>query len=178
MITYEELHKQNHAITEISNVFLYLIENRSMCDTDITCELFFDYVNKVKDHLELQDNHIYTAILRDGDADSILIAENFMSGSREIKRIFHDYQRKWSNPKGRHLRISNYSKFNKETNKMFELVLKRIQDETEKLYPLIRSISGDDDKVASQSITYIYYLTPYRGNFYKIPDALKIAYSR
>ena len=148
MITYEELHEQNHAITEISNVFLYLIENRSMCDTQITCELFFDYVEKVKNHLELQDNHMYTAILRDGDADAKHIAQNFMSGSREIKRIFQDYQKKWSNKKGHQLRISNYPKFNKETNEMFELVLKRIQDETEKLYPLVRSISGDMDRVA------------------------------
>jgi hemerythrin-like domain-containing protein len=148
MITYEELHQQNHAITEISNVFLYLIENRSMCDTQITCDLFFDYVDKVKNHLELQDNHLYTAILHDGDADSKHIAQNFMSGSREIKRIFQDYQKKWSNKKGHYLRISNYQKFNEETNKMFELVLKRIQDETEKLYPLVRSISGDMDKVA------------------------------
>ena len=148
MITYEELHEQNHAITEISNVFLYLIENRAMCDTQITCDLFFDYVNKVKEHLELQDNYLYTAILHDGDADAKHIAQNFMSGSREIKRIFQDYQKKWSNKKGRHLRISNYAKFNKETNEMFELVLKRIQDETEKLYPLVRSISGDMNKVA------------------------------
>ena len=68
MITYQELHKQIHQITEISNVFLYLIENRKMCDTQITCDLFFDYVNKVKHHLEVGDKNIYTAILRDGDA--------------------------------------------------------------------------------------------------------------
>jgi len=148
MITYEELHKQNHAITEISNVFLYLIENRSMCDTNITCDLFFDYVEKVKNHLELQDNHLYTAILRDGNPDSKHVADNFMSGSREIKRIFQNYQKKWSNKKGHSLRISNYANFKKETDEMFELVLKRIQDETEKLYPLVRSISGDMDKVA------------------------------
>jgi len=148
MITYEELHKQNHAITEISNVFLYLIEDRSMCDTKITCDLFFDYVEKVKNHLEIQDKTLYTAILTDGDASSKHVAENFMSGSREIKRIFEHYQKKWSNKKGHNLRISNYGKFNKETNEMFELVLKRIQDETENLYPLVRSISGDMDKVA------------------------------
>ena len=148
MLTYEELHTQNHAITEISNVFLYLIENRAMCDTSITCDLFFDYVDRVKDHLEVQDNHLYTAILRDGTSDAKHIAQNFMSGSKEIKRIFQDYQKKWSNKKGHHLRISNYSLFKKETDEMFNLVLKRIQDETEKLYPLVRSISGDMDKVA------------------------------
>ena len=148
MITYQELHKQIHQITEISNVFLYLIENRKMCDTQITCDLFFDYVNKVKHHLEVGDKNIYTAILRDGDAAAREVADNFLSGSREIKRIFQDYQKKWSKS-GRHeLVISNHDDFVTDTRKMFELVLNRIQSETEQLYPLVRSISGDAQKVA------------------------------
>ena len=148
MITYEELNQQNHAITEMSNVFLYLIQDRAMCDTGIVCDLFFDYVDKVKNHLEVQDNHMYTSILKDGESSDRLVAENFMSGSKEIKRIFQRYLKKWSNTRGHYLRISNYDKFLKETEEMFELVLKRIQDETEHLYPLVRSISGDLEKVA------------------------------
>ncbi|MCK4708215.1 MAG: hypothetical protein KAU21_06325, partial [Gammaproteobacteria bacterium] len=91
MITYEELYQQIHKITEISNVFLYLIEDRSMSDTQITCELFFDYVEKVKSHLELQDIHLYSSILTDGNAEAKNVADNFMSGSIEIKRIFQKY---------------------------------------------------------------------------------------
>ncbi|MDJ0882062.1 MAG: hypothetical protein QNJ56_10480 [Gammaproteobacteria bacterium] len=148
MITYDELHQQIHKITEISNVFLYLIEDRMMCDTDITCDLFFDYVDKVKDHLEVQDKTIYSSILNQGDASAKETADNFMSGSKEIKRIFQSYLKKWSN-KGKHqLVISNYDDFTKETREMFELVLNRIQDETEHLYPLVKSISGDMQKVA------------------------------
>lgn len=148
MITYDELHEQIHKITEISNVFLYLIEDRRMCDTQITCDLFFDYVEKVKNHLEIQDHSLYSAILHDGDAEAKKVAENFMSGSIEIKRIFQRYLRKWSKQGKHQLVISNYPTFNKETQEMFDLVLNRIQDETEKLYPLIRSISGDSKKVA------------------------------
>ncbi|MBT3206665.1 MAG: hypothetical protein HOM14_15845 [Gammaproteobacteria bacterium] len=148
MITYDELYKQIHKITEVSNVFLYLIEERSMCDTQITCDLFFDYVEKVKNHLEIQDNHLYSSILKDGDDKSKKIAENFMSGSIEIKRIFQKYLKKWSHPGKHKLLISNYDKFNDETKEIFEMVLNRIQDETEHLYPLIRSISGNMKKVA------------------------------
>lgn len=148
MITYDELNRQNHEITEISNVFLYLIEKRRMCDTQITCDLFFDYVERVKNHLEIQDNSLYSSILRDGDGESKKIAENFMSGSIEIKRIFQRYLRKWSRPGKHQMVISNYQDFRRETNEMFELVLNRIQDETEHLYPLVRSISGDEKKVA------------------------------
>lgn len=148
MITYDQLNQQNHKITEISNVFLYLIEDRRMCDTQITCDLFFDYVKRVKKHLEIQDNCLYTAILKNGDAESRKISENFMSGSIEIKRIFNRYLRKWSRPGKHQIVISNYTDFHRETNEMFELVLNRIQDETERLYPLVRSISGDEKMVA------------------------------
>ncbi len=148
MVTYQELHEQIHKITELSNVFLYLIENRGMCDTEITCNLFFDYVENVKHHLEVQDKAIFSAILNNGDASAKEIAENFMSGSVEIKRIFNTYLRKWSKQGKHQLVISNYPKFIEETQEMFEIVLNRIQDETEHLYPLIRSISGDMQKVA------------------------------
>ena len=148
MITYDELHQQIHKITEISNVFLYLIEDRMMCDTDITCDLFFDYVDRVKDHLEIQDKTIYSAILNQGDASAKETAENFMSGSKEIKRIFQKYLKKWSKQGKHQLVITNYDDFSRETRGMFELVLNRIQDEVEHLYPLVKSISGDVLKVA------------------------------
>jgi len=148
MTTYQELHEQIHKITEISNVFLYLIEDRRMCDTQITCDLFFDYVARVKKHLEIEDKVIYSSILNDGDASAKEVAENFMSGSIEIKRIFQSYLKKWSKQGKHQLIISNYPDFQKETDEMFEIVLNRIQDETEHLYPLVRSISGNMQKVA------------------------------
>jgi hemerythrin-like domain-containing protein len=150
MITYKELHEQIHKITEISNVFLYLIEERSMCDTQITCDLFFDYVGRVRKHLEVQDNYLYSAILTNGDDESRKIAENFMSGSKEIRRIFQQYMKKWANGgnKGHHLVIGNYDEFRRETQEVFTLVLKRIEDEIERLYPLVRGISGDVQQVA------------------------------
>ena len=150
MITYDQLHEQIHGITEISNVFLYLIEERSMCDTQITCDLFFDYVGKVHKHLEIQDTYLYSNILSKGDDVSRKTAENFMSGSQEIKKIFRQYMKKWAkgSNKTHHLVIANYDEFYAETEKVFSLVLKRIQDETEHLYPLVRQISGDAQKVA------------------------------
>lgn len=148
MITYDELNEQNHKITEISNVFLYLIEDRRMCDTQITCDLFFDYVEKVKHHLNINDKAIYSSILNNGNSSAKDIAEQFMSGSKEIKRIFQSYLKKWSKQGKHELVISNYPEFIDETREIFEMVLNRIQDETERLYPLVRSISGDMKKVA------------------------------
>lgn len=148
MITYNELHEQIHQITEISNVFLYLIDNRKMCDTQITCDLFFEYVERVKDHLEIEDKSLYTVILKGGDDQARKTAQNFLSGSVEIKRIFQEYLKKWSR-KGKHkLVIDNYDAFIAETRSMFELVLNRFQDETEQLYPLARKITGNMQQVA------------------------------
>lgn len=148
MITYQELHEQIHQITEISNVFLYLIENRKMCDSKITCDLFFDYVEKVKAHLEVEDKSLYTVILKGGDDRARKTAEKFLSGSVEIKRIFQDYLKKWSRKEKHKLVIDNYPEFIQETRDMFELVLNRFQDETEQLYPLARKISGNMQQVA------------------------------
>lgn len=148
MITYDKLNQQIHEITEISNVFMYLIEDRRMCDTHIACNMFFEYVKKVKHHLEIEDSYLYSVILTNGDTEAKNVADNFMSGSMEIKRIFKRYQRKWSHPRKCKLLISDYETFKKDTREMFELVLKRIQDEVERLYPLVRSISGDKQKVA------------------------------
>ena len=47
MVAFDELFAQNHKITELSNVFLYLIKDRSMCDTDIAFDVFSNYVEKV-----------------------------------------------------------------------------------------------------------------------------------
>ena len=49
MITFAELHGQIHRITELSNVFLYMIQDRAMCDTSYACDLFFEYKQRVKD---------------------------------------------------------------------------------------------------------------------------------
>jgi hypothetical protein len=148
MITFEQLHSQNHEITELSNVFLYLIKERAMCDTDTACNLFFDYVEKVRDHLELVDKHLYTKLLNSPDNAVRQKVDRFMSGSHEIKRLFKEYLNTWSRP-GRHeLLIRNHKRFVQETHDMMDIVLDRLQRETEHLYPLVREVTGDD-KIAA-----------------------------
>ena len=65
-------------------------------------------------------------------------ARLFLSGSSEIKRLFESYCRRYCKNGG--LRIRDYDKFVSETDSMFELVLNRIQDETEQLYPLVKRV--------------------------------------
>ncbi len=148
MITYDDLHKQNHKITELTNVLTALMSERVLLDTDITCELFFRYVDEVKEHLDVTDRGLYTKLLTHSDADVNKVANQFMSGSQEIKRMFDKYLKKWCKLNDRSLAIKNYDSFIKETDDVFNMVLNRIQDETEKLYPVVRRIAGEEIKAA------------------------------
>jgi hemerythrin-like domain-containing protein len=148
MITYNELHTQNHKVTELTNVLTALLSERTLLDTEITCELFFRYVDEVKNHLDVTDRNLYTQLLSSKDRDVNKVANQFMSGSQEIKRVFDKYLKKWCKVNNRHLVVKNYDEFTRETDEMFMLVLNRIQDETEKLYPVARKIFGDEIKAA------------------------------
>ena len=142
MITYEKLNEQNHRITELSNILSYLLKDRSMCDTDSCCDLFYNYVDLVNGHIEMVDTNMYTELLTSPDEKINNVAKNFMSGSVEIKKILKGFSKRWCATKNKNaLKIKSHEKFLKETNELFDLVLQRIQDETEHLYPLVRSLT-------------------------------------
>ncbi|MCB1754710.1 MAG: hypothetical protein KDJ38_04265 [Gammaproteobacteria bacterium] len=138
MIDFDELHAQNHKITELSNVLGNLIHDRAVCDNPITSELFMRYIRTVKNHFELEDRSLYAKLLSHEDSAVKNTASLFLSGSSEIRRLFDSYCRRWC--KKDTVQIGDYEKFLLETDGMFELVLNRIQDETEQLYPLVKKV--------------------------------------
>ncbi len=141
MINFDELHAQNHKITELSNVLGILIHDRSVCDNPITVELFLKYIQSVRYHFDLEDRQLYSKLLAHDKTSVKNTAKLFLSGSSEIKRLFESYCRRYCKNGG--MRIKNYEKFLSETDVMFELVLNRIQDETEQLYPLVKQVHED-----------------------------------
>jgi hypoxanthine phosphoribosyltransferase len=138
MVTTLELAEQSHKIAELSKVLSHIIDDRALCDTGVTCDLFFDFVEQVHKHLETEDKFVYQALLAHKESGINNTADRFMSGSTEMKRVFKEYLKRWCSNKS--LRIKNHDEFINETNEMFELVLKRIQDEAEHLYPTIREV--------------------------------------
>lgn len=149
MISYEELNLQNHAIGELSKVLSYLLNDREMCDTQTCCELFYRYMDKVKEHIDVVDKNLYSKLLAHPDSDVKNTAKNFMSGSQEIKHIFNAYQKKWCVRRKDELGVGvDYDDFLKDTEGLFGLVLNRIQNEQERLYPLIREVTGDEKHAA------------------------------
>ena len=148
MVSFQELHQQNHKITELTNILEHLLGDRSLCDSAVTCNLFFDYVNAVKEHLAVTDSEMYSTLLGAGDQRMSNIANRFMGGSREINRIFSSYLKRWCKLRSKQLVIKEYDTFMQDTREMFDMVLDRIQSETEHLYPAVRRVTGDARDVA------------------------------
>jgi len=148
MVAFEQLHAQNHKITELSNVFLYLVRERSMCDTDVACDVFFDLTNQVREHMEVVDRDLGGKLLSYPDQSVKNTANRFLSGSTEIKRIFGAYVKQWCSEKRRALTINDHTSFLQDTEQMFALVMDRLQRETEYLYPLIRKLDEKEQVAA------------------------------
>ena len=140
MISFNELNEQNHKIAELSKVILYMIQDRSICDTDIACDMFFNYVTEVKDHLDREERELYKNLLTHSDIEVKNTATKYLSGSADLKRVFKGYLKKWS--RNKELRIKDHEQFVKDTRDMFEMVQDRAIDETENFYPLVRSVTG------------------------------------
>ena len=141
MVSFKELNEQNHMIAERAKIILYMIQDRSICDTDVTCDLFFDLTDRVKKHMEVEERELYKSMLTSNDPHVKMTAENFLSGAAEIKRVFKQYMKRWCHNKN--LRIKNHEQFVKETNEIFSMVQDRIISETEKFYPVVRSVYGE-----------------------------------
>ncbi len=138
MVTFDLLNEQNHKISELINILDVLIRDRASLDNLVVSELFFRFVDAVKEHLSLEDTAVYTCLITHRDSDINNTAKLFMSGASEIRRIFDKYVRTWTRKKRLH--VADHEKFIKETTEMFDIVLNRVQDESEKLYPLLRKI--------------------------------------
>jgi len=86
---------------------------------------------------------MYLDLLKAPSQEINNLANNFMSGSQEIKRIINRYERRWCNKKRHELSIgAKHDDFLKETDEMFDMVLNRIQAEMEHLYPTVRKLTN------------------------------------
>jgi hypothetical protein len=148
MIDLSELHAQNHRLTEISNVLLYLALDRSLCDTDTARRLFLDYVAESQQHLEAVDGLVCRRMLTDANPRTRNLARKMTADSSFLRHTIQDYRRHWSDSREQPLHIRDHGDFVADTRDLFELVLERIQRETELLYPLLQRLDEGERKVA------------------------------
>ncbi len=143
MIPLDELNKQNQKTAELCRILAVLIEDRSLCETGVTCELFERFAESVREHFNLQDKTLYPKLLNHKDKSVNGVGLRCLNGSKEIKRIFKSYMNKWCR-KGLHVR--NHERFVAETKDIFRLLTERMQTEVELLYPLVRSVEANERK--------------------------------
>ena len=147
MTAFEELHSQNHKLIESSQVLMYLLKERSMCDTDTACGLLYSFIDSLNDHMS-RVGGLYQSLLNDKEQSTNNTARLFISGDQELNRIIKQYTKKWCLKNHKQLRVGDHEQFKRETIELFELVLTRIQDETEHLYPLVRQINAKNKQAA------------------------------
>jgi succinate dehydrogenase flavin-adding protein (antitoxin of CptAB toxin-antitoxin module) len=145
MTNVSELNTQNAKIKELSSVLQYLISNKEICNTQVTCDLFLDYAEQVTNHLYLEEKDVYRYLLNHTDKQVRNTTHDFFSGSIEIKRVFNEYLGRWC--RNKKLRVIKHAEFLQDSKEIFELVLNRIHAETTILYPMIEEIL--DEKVAA-----------------------------
>lgn len=129
-------HQQIHKITEVSNVYRYLVSSREMCETSLASSLLFDFMDGMEDHLEQVDQAISKRLLTDPDPRTQNQARKFIAESAFLKKLFREYVASWTRKKARKLILKDHGKFLADTEEMINLVLDRLQRETEFLYPL------------------------------------------
>jgi tRNA A22 N-methylase len=95
----------------------------------------------VQQHIDVVDKDMYSDLLSSPDEKINNVAKNFMSGTVEIKKILKEFTRSWCKKSKSSLLINDHAEFLRDTDQLFDIVLERILDETEKLYPLVRSLS-------------------------------------
>ena len=141
MINILELEQQNNKIKELSSVLQYLISNKDICNSDVTCDLFMQYSEEVVDHLYLEEKEVYRHLLNHQDPKVKNTTSDFFSGSIEIKRMFNEYLGRWC--KNKKLRVIKHNEFVQDTHEVFNLVLDRVEAETTILYPLVERVVNE-----------------------------------
>jgi len=141
MITFDEINHHNHKILERINIISYMIKDRTICNSDVTCDLFFDLMDRIKAQMDLEERQLYKDMLTHRDHSIKNTADNFLSGAAEIRRVYKHFMKRWCHNKS--LRIKNYDQFVSETDDFLDLIQLRIIDKTEKFYPAVRSVYGE-----------------------------------
>jgi hypothetical protein len=105
-----------------------------------------DLAAKVRAHLAEEDKGLYPALLIHEDPKVKSIAWGFTSGEKPLRQMFDDYYKKWL--KNCDFKFS--SDFVRETDDIFEMVLRRVEREEQILFPKLLEIGFIDD--ASQPV--------------------------
>ncbi len=147
MVAFDDLNTQNHHLSELAQMLLYLFRERSMCDKAVTCSLLYRFLQDFQEHVD-QVSQFYPCLLSAKEEKINNTARMFLSGAQELDRIIAAYTKAWCDNKRQQLRVAEHERFIADSEELFRMVLARIQDETEHLYPLVRMIQDNSRSAA------------------------------
>lgn len=140
MLNLDNLYRQNSRITEISQVFLYLAENRELCNNEVVCGLFFGYLELVHDHLAQIDQLVERYLAATSSPQARNVAHKLITDSGLLRRNFRQYLKRWTEADHSHIRTTEHQAFLRDSQDLFGIFLERLQREFDLLYPLLRNL--------------------------------------
>jgi hemerythrin-like domain-containing protein len=134
MVQVDELRKENQYINDLSNVLSVLVDNADLRDNSVFCELLDSFTQEVQAHLLHEDQSVYAHLLKRNDRQLNDVASQFLSNTRELKKILSGYTKRWC---GKNVGARHRDSFATETKEVFRLVEERISLEDNKLFPAL-----------------------------------------
>ncbi len=135
MIPLEELAAENREIKDLCTILGVSIDQYSLRNNSIICELLERFVRKVRAHLAHEDRSIYRDLLKKHTPEADLLADHFLGNTQELKRIFNVYTRDWCNKPHSD---AKHIKYVEESREMFKLVCDRITFEENRIFPFFK----------------------------------------
>ena len=134
MYSLDELKTQNQEISDLCTVLSVLVEQQSLHNNPVVCELMARFKEKVWLHLVFEDNTIYSALSRHDNSAVSEVAKDFHDSARLIKKRFSSYVCRWCNPS---VGDKVHDELVIESREIFRLIKDRVEFENEKMFPLI-----------------------------------------
>ena len=133
MIPVSELRDENRQINDLRQVLAALVEDKTMHENGIFCELLERFQAKLNLHLKHEARSLYPELLANKDNQVNQVARHFLDNTHELERLMNKYVKHWCHK----LQDKELQQFINETEEVFHLVEERIKLEERHLFPVL-----------------------------------------
>ena len=126
------LRKEHLELRELIKAISTLLTDQPVKKTQVFSDLFEQLVQKLKDHLQLEDETLYPELLIHEDSHIKNIAARFLSGTRTVNRFLNEYLKNWH-----HQDFKIDRQFLEETQVLFDFLDKRITAEEKEFFSVV-----------------------------------------
>lgn len=138
MLPLETLQRQHTQLRDLTQVLLVMSKHQSLRHTEIYSELCGRLEDQVKEHLALEDGTVYPELLQHAEGELRTTADNLLSGSIHLKKLFSEYlakQKKYQQRADLDPALEEQSA--RESQEMLRLLLERMALEEQRFFPAL-----------------------------------------